>query len=1545
MPYIDSFSAEDILVIKKPPITAPTVVGRTVNNGSTFLEDRFVCFAYRYEYQNGEFSATSQFSPPVFSSGVYTFSQSSFLNEGMLNQINEVVITFNTGGELVKGVQLLYKDMNDPTIKVIESLNKITDGLPTSGDFEYTFGDQKIFTVLPEYEILRLYDNVPLKAQAQTLMGNRLMYGNYYEGYNLKDRQNNAVDFRYNLQVINNEFDQTTLKDFNGNGDYTFGQSSNINNSIFVIDLENNLLKKGARISWDFRIQHSSFYTASGLAPTAITTGASLSFSYTLTRDYANAYELATDATAGGFVNAIGTASNIQTVPNSCNGFTFTDEFNCEIPATLGSFNKTQSGITAAGEPVAIIAFTTVNTIGLQLPAMKWEDGVNVTYEYYQITGGSAFLTSSTNNFSLHSNRDYEIGIIYMDAFNRSSTALVSRNNTVNITCSESEFLNKIRVNIPGGAPAQVAPFWATRYKFCIKSSKSTYESIYVSTFVQEDNEPAVYFLLQGENANKVEEGDRLIVKRDSTGPLQNCATAVVLEKSNQLKGFVSYTNPLDTSATIEAPAGVYMKMIPTNFAVNTITNSFITYAQKTGTATNTGQYPRVFYPVTIFNPSGTGATTNIDYDLPIGSIIKITILARRPGYNNPNQSCENQLLTYEQEFTTDVSYSNFKEFFDSEGLGTATTGLIQTNSRYRIGNPDGPITREYFINYDNTLLSVAREPTASDLSQGFEEYFMRFIKDTTTGKTYLGMSAGVKKCAGKGNSYVDMTIEVIRASASIVFETQPADALPDVWFENNESFSIDSLGQHSGNVQNQIIDFNNAGVVSRDAIIDTGFFNCISFGNGIESYKIRDSVAGKTLEFGNRTTTTSSELYKEAHRFADITYSGVFNDESNVNKLNEFNLGLTNFRPLEDSFGPIRKLFARRTDVLTLQEDKISYVPVGKDLLTDASGGGALTSVPQVLGTQIAREEEYGISNNPESFAVYGFDKLFVDAKRAAVIKLRGGGTGQEELTVISQMGMRSWFRDFFINSLTTQKLGGYDPYMNEFVLAGNLQNTFDFTSCIACGVAENLVITPGQRNMYCVDVGQNVGQVTVSYIIPGASSNDIITEVNTPSGTGLQIMETEAGVSPIVTEKTNTGVGYTITAYYNNVKYTSGLVFVSGSFTFNKNRPDITETTIEASTSSGVADTVEVTVSCPVETLVTVYNVVLTNNSDATKTTHSEYSWTDNVSSSPLQSNLVEFASGLNPVVSRYTTVTGALGSNVVPSEGSIVSLINHKFSTDTFDFNIVTNSFRYLRSATVYNNTTTEIDALITASALATPIQEEGEIDFATFTMPSGASTDNNLYLIWDYRTVVQSVLCKDTSATADLGQYNSCCNCTNPTTAQYSCGSNPIAYTQGGGAYPQQKTFNVGSGTGTVEVSFYPMGIPDRMIVEFDGAVVIDTQYVGDTGYITNPGDGPASAFLSSTLSGNNPDTGAPYIEPISGLAYEPNGTAPLPTVENGGFVAEILQGVPGYEYPLSTNDTWQKYSFTKSTATTTVTVKVFAPLRDSTAWEVKVECVT
>ena len=152
------------------------------------------------------------------------------------------------------------------------------------------------------------------------------------------------------------------------------------------------------------------------------------------------------------------------------------------------------------------------------------------------------FALKVSNNFSLHSNRGYEIGIVYMDEFNRSSTALVSPENTVHVKCGLSEFKNSIQVTIPGGGttPPQVAPYWATRFKFVIKPDKTTYNTIYTNIYFEDDDSNFVFFLLEGENANKIEEGDRLIVKSDANGPTQNCTFTTVLEKGSKEANFLT---------------------------------------------------------------------------------------------------------------------------------------------------------------------------------------------------------------------------------------------------------------------------------------------------------------------------------------------------------------------------------------------------------------------------------------------------------------------------------------------------------------------------------------------------------------------------------------------------------------------------------------------------------------------------------------------------------------------------------------------------------------------------------------------------------------------------------------------------------------------------------------------------------------------------------------------------------------------------------------------------------------------------------------------
>jgi len=190
----------------------------------------------------------------------------------------------------------------------------------------------------------------------------------------------------------------------------------------------------------------------------------------------------------------------------------------------------------------------------------------------------------------------------------------------------------------------------------------------------------------------------------------------------------------------------------------------------------------------------------------------------------------------------------------------------------------------------------------------------------------------------------------------------------------------------------------------------------------------IQDSITGDYLKLGHRVNSISTG-YKLAHRFSDMTYSGVYNRESNVNNLNEFNLGLLNFKTLEPFYGSIQYLYPRDSDILAFQEDKVSKVLFGKNILSDAVGGSVLASIPEVLGNQIPRPEEYGIDIYPETFVSYGDKIYFTDAKRGAVIQMSG-----ESMTRISDIGMISYFRDALIKN-NGLKRGGYDPYMRDYV------------------------------------------------------------------------------------------------------------------------------------------------------------------------------------------------------------------------------------------------------------------------------------------------------------------------------------------------------------------------------------------------------------------------------------------------------------------------------------------------------------------------------
>jgi hypothetical protein len=1281
---LDGFSAESILVIKKPPSNAPSIKPLITSSQDNFLEDRFICFAYRYRYEDKEYSATSQFSNPSFIPNTFRYNAITSLNSGMLNSTNMCDVTYDSGGPLVKSIDLLFKDMNSSTIKIIEKLDKEDLGLADNTTYTYRFNNSKIFTILPDSEILRLFDNVPLKAQAQTLMGNRLVYGNYVEG-NVLSRNNVPTKLEYTLSLESQDIGLVDLESTQTDGNYSIDTNQIIPESVLNIDLTDLDLVAGSAISFLFRFEHDSFSGQTPF-PSQQTQETNIDFTYILPVNFSSVYALATSVD---FSEKIGVTTNIESVPTSCNGTTFTDAFYCSVQNSLDSLLKRDGGISAVGQPIEIITSPGSDILSLQIPAVEFFDAVTPTqtvYEYYKITQADSSFQEIGDPSSLHSNRGYEVGMVYMDDYNRSSTTLVSPNNTIHVPCALSDTKNEIIVTIPD---TQIAPEWATRYKFCIKPDKEAYDVIYSNFFFRDPTSGADYFLLEGQNSQKIQEGDELIVKSDTSGSVDRCTWTTVLEKKGQQRDFLE-PPPIDSSGVVieSVPAGTYMKIRANNFNTDVGDNPVIDYGEKK----SNGRNCRVIdYPVDYEDPDNPG--TYIDYIVPAGSRITIDIRSKR----GPRRNVPKKVWDVDATFVASQEYQSFQEWFNGDNIA----GSLEQQADTEGTGVNGP-------NYQSGDGSDVRNRPCN-----VGDVYMQFYNDGT--RTYLGVKSTKGYRGKRKNAYLDVHIEVIRANGLIVFESDPQDSAPDLWYESSTSYPISAIGEHEGNIQNQSV---SNGI---PAIINTEFFNCYAFGNGVESYKIEDAITGKPLVLGNRALTTDSKLFDLERRSSDLTYSGVYNSESNINKLNEFNGGLLNFKALEQSFGPAMKIVGRRTDILVLQEDRISYVLAGKNLLSDAAGGSSLTSVPEVLGTQIARSEEFGISHNPESFAMYGADKYFTDAKRGAVLRLVGTAGQNEQLEVISQQGMRPWFRDLFNNSFNTQKLGGYDPYMNEFVLSSNTKELPTEVICLDCGVTQSLTINDSTKGGYdvCFNLGVLVGNVDIDYGI-------------------------------------NNGTA-TITAEYNSNTYTTGQTTGDGTLTFNKDI--VNEEEVSLNISGPIGTDITFTVNCPDADDKTIYLVHIGGTADAGLQITDKYRWTDGTFISPLHSETVVFNSGQGAIVSLYAQIFGQQGGGVIPANSAVVKIMSDKNvnNGDDYNFDIASDKFKYLRTNTLYGSNPQGIADLLSVANTANPIDVpvNGNTSyFAEFNMPS---VGNKLYLIWDYRTSTPMELCFGDSPTS------ACCDC--------------------------------------------------------------------------------------------------------------------------------------------------------------------------------------
>tara|TARA_R100001443_G_scaffold77933_1_gene85156 strand:+ start:2963 stop:7204 length:4242 start_codon:yes stop_codon:yes gene_type:complete len=92
------------------------------------------------------------------------------VNEKFFKDINVDPVVVGNTTENVTGVEY-YKVKPDP------------DNIYVRYAYRYLYKSEEPFKALPEAQITRVYDHVPIRAKSQELVGNRIVYGNYLENH------------------------------------------------------------------------------------------------------------------------------------------------------------------------------------------------------------------------------------------------------------------------------------------------------------------------------------------------------------------------------------------------------------------------------------------------------------------------------------------------------------------------------------------------------------------------------------------------------------------------------------------------------------------------------------------------------------------------------------------------------------------------------------------------------------------------------------------------------------------------------------------------------------------------------------------------------------------------------------------------------------------------------------------------------------------------------------------------------------------------------------------------------------------------------------------------------------------------------------------------------------------------------------------------------------------------------------------------------------------------------------------------------------------
>ena len=968
--------------------------GQTIGSGATgftwnLIDDDSLYtlsiprFSYRYRYEDGEYSSYAPFSKPAFLAGAFSLDSEQGQNLGMRNRVRKLTLLDWVPNDIpndVKEIDILFKDSSSPNIYTVETFNRSESQFTASGTGSHngsmTITKEKLGAALPSNQLIRPFDNVPRKAKTQEIVANRLTFGNYLESYDLVDSNKNPININLDLDVSKYEASEGSNNNvglsIKSNRTYELGvvYRDKFGRETPVLTGEKSTIKTDKSINLQThqlsaRIKHNPPYWAD-------------SFKFYIKEISNEFYNIAIDR----IYPCNDNTNNVWVSFNSA-------DRNKIDEASLLQLKKTHSAGATSGpyhagrgdyddEPYKIIS------IESEVP-----DSIKIKHKYIQSEGHSILGDGVSGAVGDWCGSPFHV---------------IARSNNPS---GGEHTTARIRISASAGTGTNFAQHPAAQSKIGGLWDVLDCEAMYNDWLA---------------NSAELEVRVTRVGAQGGSGPTQtDWMKVTAIQDDTAAQGEAGGAG--QSGSYFAAPSWLVLAQ---NYK-DPQTNNFVSWRCTGGGMNLTTGGTRIEFREVI-------RETEEEH------LGKFFVKLKQKGQNlyqlpsnanGPNATRDSgifEVLPKENQADIDIFYEASKAY------------PISLNAR----------NDEQYINVGDEISIVGKNngvetaiastsgavPVVSSIDADDETGYFQVVSSITYNIDLASFNQGVvvRFTNVKDRSYVESRLaeSTFSALATVVSTSAPINN-PQA---NIGGFNVTAAATQGASV-NLLLDRRvhlNDNVAPISTVynslhtkIGLSWFNCFSFSNGVESDRIRDDFNAPQIDNGVRASTIF-ENYQEERKSSTLIYSGIYNSISGVNDTNQFIQGEKITKNLNPVYGSIQKINISENNLDVFCEEKCLRVLANKDAVFNADGNPQLIATNRVLGDASPYAGDFGIGDNPESFASYGFRSYFVDRKRGVVVRLSRNG-----LTAISEVGMRDWFSDN-LGRRVLSCFGSYDAGKQEY-------------------------------------------------------------------------------------------------------------------------------------------------------------------------------------------------------------------------------------------------------------------------------------------------------------------------------------------------------------------------------------------------------------------------------------------------------------------------------------------------------------------------------